>query len=377
MLGRPVRDVDLVVETGVSAFARALAEILGARLREHGRFATATITLPDGTRFDLAAPRRESYPHPGSLPVVEPGAAIEEDLARRDFTINAMALQIAPGAHRLVDPNGGARDLALGIIRMLHGSSALDDPTRAFRAVRYANRLGFRLAAATRSAIARAVREKAFDFVSGDRLRRELELVLSETGRGSAARRIHALRLDTAVDPGLLLRRQDAARIGRAEAIARRSGQTVGWLCYLLSWMGEASPARLRRVADRLAIAGRSRAALEAWPETRRAVSAALATRARAEIARRARRLSPEELVAAAATLKPSDRAKLLRSAQQRVSLGIGGKELVSAGIPPGPAIGAALARAREAREDGRIAPWEELEFALRAARGILRGTNG
>ena len=91
-LGHPVRDLDLVVEGDGIAFAREVAARLDGALREHGRFATATLTLPSGETVDFASTRRETYAHPGALPAIVAGASIEEDLARRDFTINAMAI---------------------------------------------------------------------------------------------------------------------------------------------------------------------------------------------------------------------------------------------------------------------------------------------
>ena len=144
LLGRPVVDLDLSVEGDVADFATRLAGTLSAKRKVHARFATATLTLPSGERLDISGARHEHYEWPGALPRVRPGASIEEDLVRRDFTINALALEVAPG-RRLVDPFGGRRDLEAGAIRFLHPGSAIDDPTRAYRAVRYANRLGFRI----------------------------------------------------------------------------------------------------------------------------------------------------------------------------------------------------------------------------------------
>ncbi|MFY9552480.1 MAG: tRNA nucleotidyltransferase, partial [Thermoanaerobaculia bacterium] len=172
LLGRPVKDLDLAVEGDAEAYSRSLAEALSASRRAHGRFGTATLELPSGDRLDVASTRRETYAGPGALPDVTSGGPIEEDLRRRDFTVNALALEVAPG-RRLVDPFGGRADLARGVIRFLHALSPQDDPTRALRAVRYANRLGFRIAPSARTAIRAAIASGAFRGVSGDRLRRE------------------------------------------------------------------------------------------------------------------------------------------------------------------------------------------------------------
>jgi len=181
LLGRATRDADLLVDVSgdAAALARELGKRLGAKPRRHARFGTATLELPDGVRLDLARPRREAYAHPGALPEVAFPATLAEDLARRDFAIHAMALPLS-SRRRLVDPFGGRKDLAAGRIRVLHDRSFLDDPTRAYRAVRYAARLGFRLERPTARLLREAVASGAVDAVSGDRLRRECMLILSE-----------------------------------------------------------------------------------------------------------------------------------------------------------------------------------------------------
>ncbi len=148
----------------------------------HPRFGTATLVAPDGLRVDLASSRSESYPRPGSLPIVETGAPLTEDLRRRDFTIHAMARALAADGALgpLVDPFGGKGDLERRCLRLLHPRSLVDDPTRALRAVVYAVRLGFGIEGSFRAALSRARAERAFDAVSGDRLRRGLELAIGE-----------------------------------------------------------------------------------------------------------------------------------------------------------------------------------------------------
>jgi tRNA nucleotidyltransferase (CCA-adding enzyme) len=368
LLGRPVRDVDVVVEGDALDFAERLAARLGAHVKLHGRFGTATLTLSSGERCDVAGTRSESYEGPGALPRVVAGASIEDDLARRDFSINAMAFEIAPG-RRLVDPFGGLQDLVSGSIRMLHPRSALDDPTRAVRAARYAARLGFRIEPATRAWIAEAVRAQAFDAVSGDRLRREIALLLGEESRAGAVDRLGRLRVDGAISPALTAEGA-SGRIRRVEKMARGLGESPGWLCYLLSWMAEAEPGAVRRVADRLAMAGDEGRRVRAWPGVRRRLGRGIGARRPSEIGRRLSGLSRDEILAAAARLTLGDRRALLRSldTRSRVALRVRGADLVARGIAPGPAIGRALARTLAARRDGRIRAAEELAYALEAA---------
>ena len=170
LLGRGRADLDLVVEGN----AAALATRLGAEAVEHERFATVKVVL-DGHELDLASARSETYPHPGALPLVAPAASIEEDLGRRDFSLNAMAISLAEGS-RLIDPHDGRADLEAGLLRVLHRGSFEDDPTRALRAARYAARLGFELEPET----AVLLRAADLDTVSADRRRAELLRLAAE-----------------------------------------------------------------------------------------------------------------------------------------------------------------------------------------------------
>jgi tRNA nucleotidyltransferase (CCA-adding enzyme) len=368
LLGRATNDADLVVAGDAAALARELGDRLGAKPRRHARFGTATLELPDGVRLDLARPRRETYAHPGALPEVSFPATLEQDLARRDFAIHAMALPLS--AAGLVDPLGGRADLAARRIRVLHDRSFLDDPTRAYRAVRYAARLGFGLERGTARLLREAIAAGAVDAVSGDRLRRELVLILAEPQRARSAALLARLGLDAAIAPALA-RAGAAGRLRAADSAARRLGvQRLDPLCYLLAWMGDAPPDTLAEAADRLALAGPPREKWLAWSELRGRGEGFAALRSPERI-RRVRGLGPALAAAAAAALAPRDRAAWLDAARApKPELAIRGRDLVAAGVPPGPRVGEALARTLEAREEGRIRAEQELEFALAAARG-------
>src|SRR5262245_27340800 len=173
-------DLDLTVEGDGVAFARLVAERFRAGLAVFERFATARLTFPDGLKLDIAATRRESYAQPALLPTVQP-ALIEEDLARRDFTINAIAVQLNPQQFgRLLDPHGGQRDLRAHTIRVLHAGSFQDDPTRIFRAIRFEQRFGFRLEPTTLHLLAQAASTNLIRQLSGPRLQNEILLLFAE-----------------------------------------------------------------------------------------------------------------------------------------------------------------------------------------------------
>ena len=169
LLGETRADLDVAVEGDV----RALADALGGEIIVHERFETAAITV-DGHEIDIARARAETYERPGALPTVSP-ASIAEDLARRDFTVNAMAVPLA-GEAKLIDPHGGADDLAAGVLRVLHDLSFEDDPTRALRAARYAARLGLKPDPGTE----RLLRLADLGTVSDDRVLAELARIAAE-----------------------------------------------------------------------------------------------------------------------------------------------------------------------------------------------------
>jgi tRNA nucleotidyltransferase (CCA-adding enzyme) len=369
-LGRRVVDVDLVVETEAAGFARELARRLGAAWKLHGRFGTAVLELPEGGRIDLATARAEDYEHAGALPRVRAGS-IEDDLARRDFTINAMAVEISSArALRLLDSFAGRNDLRRRLVRMMDPRSPFDDPTRAFRAVRYANRLGFRIERRTREWIRTAVRDGVVDAVSGDRLRREVALLFSETDRAAAVRRMERLGLAAAIYPDLRFDADVARRLRAAERIAGQNELRASWLLYLLAWMGGPTEETARAVAARMNLPGRAARVVRAWPRTWPALAMAYRD-SPSKLAAKLETLSDDELIAAAAMLPPEGRRKVLaaRRALPGLRLRIRGTDLVAAGVPPGPAIGRALSATLSARRDGWIRPDEELEFALEAAR--------
>src|SRR3954451_10125062 len=186
LLGLTPHELDFVVEGDAVAVARRAAERLGGRVTVHERFGTATVEASDAT-FDLAGSRRERYERPGALPDVELGASLPEDLARRDFTVNAIALHLADG--ELIYHDGACEDLEAGVLRVLHDGSFRDDPTRLLRLARYAARLAFSAEPRTDQLAAEAVAGGALDTVTGARLGAELGLLLGEPEPGAMVER--------------------------------------------------------------------------------------------------------------------------------------------------------------------------------------------
>ena len=179
LLGRGGGDLDVVIEGDALSLVRELARGSGGGVRTHAAFQTATLTLDEHLSIDFATARRERYRAPAALPEVEPGR-LDEDLSRRDFTINAMALPLDEPGAPLVDPCDGAADVRRRRIHVLHQRSFIDDPTRGFRAARLAARLGFVITPTTRKWLDEARRDRVFQRLSGARVRRELELGFGE-----------------------------------------------------------------------------------------------------------------------------------------------------------------------------------------------------
>ena len=179
LLRRSSADLDLVTEGNAEMLARRIGDAVGSKAVVYSRFGTATVNS-NGERLDLTTARREIYEHSGALPTVSVGT-IDEDLQRRDFTVNAIALGLTGRYEgRILDPTGGMRDLRRGVIKILHSGSFQDDPTRIFRAIRYEQRLRFRLEDDTKQRLTDALKGRMLSTVSADRLRRDLALILEE-----------------------------------------------------------------------------------------------------------------------------------------------------------------------------------------------------
>ena len=180
LLGVKNLDLDIVIEGDGILFAEDLAEIFKAKLTRHRRFGTATVILKTGLKIDIATARKEFYPKPAHLPVVS-GGTLKDDLFRRDFTVNAMAVDITRDNYgRLADLFGGKADLASKKIRVMHGLSFIDDPTRILRAVRFEKRYDFRIEDGTLKLLKEAVKLRMLEKVEPQRVRDDLILILKE-----------------------------------------------------------------------------------------------------------------------------------------------------------------------------------------------------
>jgi tRNA nucleotidyltransferase (CCA-adding enzyme) len=355
------QDLDVVVEGDAPLVARALAAALGGTLVEHERFLTASVALPRGRRVDLVTARSERYEGGGALPRVLP-APIAEDLRRRDFTVNAMAVELASGTFGLLDPLGGAADVARRRLRILHPLSFVEDPTRIFRAARYAARLGFALDAWSVRCRALAVELAPYPALSPARIVTELARVLDDAAPGPALvalARAGAFRL---LAPRHRATRATVAALGAlpaALAWARGRSIAVPALEVLAAALAAGqAPDVAGAVLRGLGLAGapleRAREALRQAP----ALGARLAAAGRpSEAARAVRGASPTALAWLRLTGDAAAEGRLERAleAERGARPLLGGQELLGLGVAQGPDVAAALGALRDARLDGEI----------------------
>jgi tRNA nucleotidyltransferase (CCA-adding enzyme) len=331
LLGLQPHELDFVVEGDALEVARRV----GGRVTAHERFGTATVEL-DGVTFDLASARRERYERPGALPEVELGATLREDLERRDFTVNAIAVHVRDG--ELVWLPGAQEDLEARRLRVLHDRSFLDDPTRLLRLARYAARLGFEPEQRTDRLAAEAVAGGAVGTVTGSRLGAELRLLLREPQPAAL----------------LALERHGLGRalLGEAFAPDERSIATAdrlvpgGLAAFAATLTG---PVDL----DALSFPAHERDAIN-----RAASAEPLAAGDDVALWRRFRREPPEAAAVAGARGDAVAARRWLDDVRHR-RLAITGDDIVAAGLY-GPAVGEALDAAMRAMLEGRAETREE-----------------
>lgn len=373
LLGQANLDVDIVAEGDGMRYARALAGALGGRVNEVPRFASAHVYLHNPgpgmpKRIDVATARREYYEHAAALPLVE-HADLREDLYRRDFSINAMAVRLGPdGPLGLVDFFGGMKDLQDGMIRILHSLSFVEDPTRILRAVRFAHRYGFQLEAETGRLAALAIREGYLRRVSAERQRNELILILQESRSCGALAQLQELGALAQMLPGVLLDDAACMRLDRVEQLELEIPDlylaATPWLVKLLCVLHMAPLASSAPLVSRMRLrrehAQPLQHTLTTWKVALDTITQPNATPG--EAVRVLAGHSPEGLLLLYLVGGGEMVARYWRE-WRHVRLEITGADVIRAGVPAGPAVGAALARVLADRLDG-VAPDQASQMA-------------
>jgi len=381
LLGHTSLDVDIAVEGDGMTFARRLADRYGAGLKVFEKFATALVVFPDGFKLDVATARCESYAHPTALPTVKP-SLIKDDLYRRDFTINALAIRLNVSRFgELVDFYGGLRDLEHKVIRVLHARSFVDDPTRVFRAIRFEQRFGFRIEKRTLTLLKEAAVSDLVHRLSGPRLRNELMRLLSERAPIRAIRRMAEFDLLRFLHTGL-------AWTARLAGLLSDLGKSLAWwtkqyprrsldraLVYFIGLMDELSASATGAVVKRLAMPGKETRKVRL---VKKHLEPALRFLARhrspnpAEIYRALADLPDEGLVLLVAKARSKDIVRLVSAYvtnQQQVRPSLNGADLKAMGLKPGPIYKKILDRLLEARLNGEVkTKADERELAKKLA---------
>ncbi len=373
LMGEPNFDVDIAVEGDGIAFGRALARALEGRAVPHEKFGTAVVIAEDGIRVDVATTRTEFYDHPAALPRVEQ-ATLRQDLFRRDFTINAMAVSLkGEDFGRLVDFFGGLRDLEDGVVRVLHTLSFIDDPTRIFRAIRYENRYGFRMDAHTLALARACVEMNLVGELSSARLRDELRALLSEEEVAASVLRMGELGVGEAVHPHLAADEEAVEVIASVDdARKRHAPEAPSWRLRLAVLARRLSPGELFEWFERLKLARRDAERIADSVTVAPRLHALLAEEDEpAEIRRLLAPHDPDGALLALATATGAARERLERyfAELRRMRLEISGSDLAALGIRESPRVGEILdellRRKVNGELDGRAA---ELEAARELA---------
>ncbi len=374
LLEKPINDFDILIEGDATKLGRALVKQFGGRVTVHAPFKTATWFpphRPERSRWssseayrdqaqskgeddfiDLISARSETYAHPAALPTVKLGT-LTDDLRRRDFTINAMAVRL-DGDHfgELTDPLGGRADLARKLVRVLHPNSFVDDPTRLFRAVRYAGRYGFEIESGTESLIPNAL--KYVDKLSPERLRHELDLIFEEENSVPMMEKLWASGIVQSVRPTLPSDEATRGRFQRASSPPSFVGNLVHfrWAVWLMGLSGKEIRALSKRLHFTAELTKKIVAASSVFADLD-----SIASLRPSGCVRRLDGLPDDGILAASVCAEGEARAKLemYLSKWKPLRPFTDGDALEKIGVPFGPRRGEILWRLRAAWLDGEV----------------------
>ncbi len=379
-------DVDIVVEGDGIALAEAMAEKMGAKLRAHRKFGTADLVFPDGFKVDVATARVEYYEYPAALPQVE-SSSLRQDLYRRDFTINAMAVSLNSDSFgEIVDYFGGREDLHYGLVRVLYNLSFIEDPTRILRAVRFEQRYKIQIEPQTLKLLKDAVRRQVLLKVSNDRLWDELSHIMTEPEAGKMFSRLDALQVWPQVLPDVsywevqpvLNGLNKAVRLLKDWGFADYPDPWLPVMIAVLHWSGRDTVLKICRKYN-LSRKNTEKvlATLDGWQEALAGLWRHSEKSRLSELGRRILSL-PVEAYPLILTLLDEDQMRgrfraLLTGIRESRPL-LGGKYIRALGYKPGPIYREALDRLWRARMDGLVRSEQEEREFLEACLKKLEG---
>ncbi|MGQ9677851.1 MAG: CCA tRNA nucleotidyltransferase [bacterium] len=345
-----------VVEKEMFKLLNELCQHLKGRFVFYRSFLTGTIILPDETKIDIGHTRCETYAKPATLPRVEP-ASIEEDLARRDFTINAFALELTPHRDILIDPFQGQQDLHLRLVRIIHPESFIDDPTRIFRALRFAIRLDYRIESGTIYLLRTAVKERYLSLLTPERILYELRCILAEP---SALKIFESLRKENILQSCWQTFRIDRALEWGLKKLSEQGATPQELFCYLLSFLP---------VTEKFPITTEESSTVSLL-RNRNLLRKQLMKAKRPSTIYHLLKPIPELALRILIKLERGvirNKCSLFQARLRYIKPETTAVELMAMGIPPGPALGALLKRLHEARLDEKVnTKKEELQLLKR-----------
>ena len=375
-------DVDVLIERDAIGFSRAFADSQKAKLIIHKRFKTATVFMPglrdkkNNFKIDFATARREHYKHPAALPDVEFGS-LKDDLFRRDFTINAMAIGLnKENFGKLIDFFGGKKDLEKGIISRLHEKSFVDDPTRIFRAIRFEQRFGFRIDEPTERLIRVALKKGMLRKTTKTRIHNELILILKEDKPLQAIKRMYMLEGFKFLHPGIKMSKRsfklfdsiDAAC--KQYALKKRTPDT--WLIYLMPLFEGLDVKSIKALCKEFSFRRPDTTKIVKYMKNGRKALKFLSQDKRilpSSIYKKLYGFSEEMLFFMIAKTKSKKAKTRLRNfifKYNKIKIKANGNDLKKIGFTPGPRLGSTLKRILYAKLDGKVrTKKQELVLAL------------
>lgn len=369
LIGRENLDIDIVVEGDAVDFAGQLAKAWKGQVHTHHQFKTAAITRLDGLKLDFVSARSETYPSSGALPSVEYGTIVD-DLLRRDFSINALAIQLRPDTFgELVDCTDGLRDLRAGHIRTLHGQSFADDPTRIFRAIRYEGRYNFQITAGDQKRILDTIEQEGLNLISGQRIRNEIGHILSEEAALQMINRMCEFDLLGAIHPtwkvppdfDILWTAADQAIEWASISLPNESinAGAILWMTLLTS------PDAIEAVSSRLALENQLYAKLNAQMQLEHDLNALSAFSKPSEVYQLLNPYPPEPLAfTMMQSNQPDWRVEKIRdylTHLMRVQPLVTGEDLIQRGLKPSRAFSDLLWKAFAAQLNGQVSTAQEI----------------
>ncbi|MDD5449743.1 MAG: CCA tRNA nucleotidyltransferase [Candidatus Omnitrophica bacterium] len=377
LLNRGNLDLDVVIEGDAAQIAKSLVDKKGGTFVVHKRFGTATVTLKNGIKIDLATARKEYYGRPAALPTVEFSTVIE-DLYRRDFTINAMAIDISKKQFgRLLDFFGGEKDLAGKKIRVIHDQSFIDDPTRILRAVRFEQRLGFKIEDHTEGLIKASVKRRMLEATGKERLRDELILMLKENEPGRMIKRLQALAGLGFIHPKLRFTKKSEVFFNEIKKMETKGSEP--WLIYLTALLDGLSLKEAADVARQFVFKKNEQERLLEFKKESAGIIKLLKTKGKIPLSRLRRHLEPISLETLLAIMVKgrsrlvNKRISIFLSECKGVALKMSGEDLKKMGLPAGPRFKRILDAVLDAKLDkGFKNKAQEMKFARRCVKNGL-----